>query len=166
ANRLSDLGRREDALAAVEEAVGYYRGLAAIHPDAFVPDLAMSLNNQANRLSGLGRREDALAAVEEAVRYYRELAGRHEFYLPLLAESLISHSIRLTDLRDFDAALMHDREAVLIFASLYPADVGRYREPLDRALKSYAIDLSDLGHSEEEIAAEIKKLVSPDSGTV
>ena len=66
-NRLSDLGRREDALAAIEEAVDVYRELARARPDAFLPDLAMSLNNQSVRLSDLGRREDALAAIEEAV---------------------------------------------------------------------------------------------------
>ena len=44
-NRLSDLGRREDALAAAQEAVDLYRQLAADRPDAFLPDLAMSLNN-------------------------------------------------------------------------------------------------------------------------
>ncbi len=40
ANTLSDLGRREEALAAAEEAVGLYRELAAARPDAFRPDLA------------------------------------------------------------------------------------------------------------------------------
>ena len=43
--RLGDLGRREDALAAIQEAAGTYRELAAARPDAFRPDLAMSLNN-------------------------------------------------------------------------------------------------------------------------
>ena len=43
--RLADLGRREDALAAIQEAATIYRELAAARPDAFRPDLAMSLNN-------------------------------------------------------------------------------------------------------------------------
>ena len=30
----------------IDEAVGVYRQLAAARPDAFLPDLAMSLNNQ------------------------------------------------------------------------------------------------------------------------
>ena len=57
------------------QAVAHYRELAAARPDAFRPDLAMSLNNQSNRLAELGRREDALAAIEEAVAIYRR-AGR------------------------------------------------------------------------------------------
>jgi hypothetical protein len=43
-------------------------------PDAFLPDLAASLNNQSLRLAGLGRREEALAAIEEAVTIRRDLA--------------------------------------------------------------------------------------------
>jgi Tetratricopeptide repeat len=66
-NRLSALGRCEDALAAAQEAVDIRRRLAAERPDAFRPDLAMSLNNLGNRMSDLGRREDALAAAQEAV---------------------------------------------------------------------------------------------------
>ena len=40
---LSALGRREEALNAVEEAVGYYRALANAWPDAFNVELARSL---------------------------------------------------------------------------------------------------------------------------
>ena len=47
---LSALGRREAALEAAEEAVAIRRELAAARPDAFRPDLAMSLDNLANRL--------------------------------------------------------------------------------------------------------------------
>ena len=64
--RLSNLGRREEALAQAQEAVRLYQQLAAARPDAFLPDLAMSLNNLANRLSNLGRREEALAQAQEA----------------------------------------------------------------------------------------------------
>ena len=39
----SDLGRREEALAAAQEAVDIYRRLAQTRPDAFLPDLATSL---------------------------------------------------------------------------------------------------------------------------
>jgi len=48
--RLSDLGRREEALTVAEEAVRLRRGLAAARPDAFTPDLALSLNNLAQHV--------------------------------------------------------------------------------------------------------------------
>jgi hypothetical protein len=56
ANYLSSLGRREEALAAAQEAVQIRRELAGARPEAFRPDLAASLNNLATRLSELGRR--------------------------------------------------------------------------------------------------------------
>ena len=71
---LSNLGRREDALAASQEAVDIRRRLAQSRPDAFLPDLASSLNNLGGDLSNLGRREDALAASQEAVEIYRRIA--------------------------------------------------------------------------------------------
>ena len=74
--RLADLGRREEALAAIQEAVTIRRELAAARPDAFRPDLATSLNNLSVRLADLGRREEALAAIQEAVTIRRELAAR------------------------------------------------------------------------------------------
>ena len=48
--RLGDVGRREDALTAIEQAVSIYRELAATRPDAFLPDLGRSLNNLAAAL--------------------------------------------------------------------------------------------------------------------
>jgi len=44
--RLADMGRREEALAAIEEAVTIRRQLAEARPDAFLAALAISLNNQ------------------------------------------------------------------------------------------------------------------------
>ena len=71
---LGDAGRREEALAAIDEAVTIRRDLARARPEAFLPDLATSLDNQSNQLAGLGRREEALAAIQEAAALYRDLA--------------------------------------------------------------------------------------------
>lgn len=87
--RLRDLGRREQALAAAEEAVQLYRTLAEAHPDAVTPDLAASLNNLASSLSELGRPEQAFVAAEEAADLYRTLAeARPDAFTPNLASSL------------------------------------------------------------------------------
>jgi tetratricopeptide (TPR) repeat protein len=75
--RLSDLGRREEALAAAQEAVDIYRRLAAARPDAFLPDLAMSLSNLGGRLSDLGRREEALAAAQEGIQLFTQPFLKH-----------------------------------------------------------------------------------------
>src|SRR4051812_3336802 len=59
------------------------------HPDAFLPDLAMALNNQSAHLSALGRREPALTAIEEAVTIRRRLADAPpDALLPDLAPPL------------------------------------------------------------------------------
>ena len=113
ANRLSDLGRREAALAAAEEAAQLYRELAAARPDAFRPNLAVSLNNLASRLSDLGRREAALAAAEEAAQLYRELAAaRPDAFRPNLAVSLavVANCLEAND--RVGEALAADREAI------------------------------------------------------
>jgi hypothetical protein len=46
--------------------------LAQRNPDAFVPDLATSLNTLANRQSEVGQRDEALQTAQEAVRLRRE----------------------------------------------------------------------------------------------
>ena len=57
-NRLGEAGRREEALAAEQEAVAIRRELAEASPAAYLPDLAASLSNLGNRLArpGGGRR--------------------------------------------------------------------------------------------------------------
>ena len=70
------MGQREAALASTEEAVKLYGKLAAARPDAFEPDLAMSLNNLGNRQSAVGQREEALASAGEAVKLYQSLFER------------------------------------------------------------------------------------------
>ena len=104
--RLAELGRREEALAASEQATGIYRQLAETRPDAFLPNLATSLNNQSLRLAALGRREEALAAIEQAVTIRRQLAEtRPDAFLPSLATSLNNHSNHLANLGRREEAL-------------------------------------------------------------
>ena len=125
---LAELGRRENALTASEEAVTIHRELAQVRPDAFRlgiadmgrnakedatyrrelaqaradtfrPHLADSLNNLTVRLADLGRREDALTASEEAVTIHRELAQvRPDAFQTDLASSLSNLSIYLEEL--------------------------------------------------------------------
>jgi tetratricopeptide (TPR) repeat protein len=85
------------ALAAIEEAVTAYRELAS--PDAFLPDLAASLNNQSLRLSELRRQEEALTAIEEAITIRRELArARPAVFASSYASSLKTQAMILSDL--------------------------------------------------------------------
>ncbi|MCK9876386.1 tetratricopeptide repeat protein, partial [Frankia sp. Ag45/Mut15] len=67
-NRLGDLGRPEQALATIEEAVTIRRRLAADRPDTYLPDLAMSLNNQSDLLRAMGRHAQAQTIDDERDR--------------------------------------------------------------------------------------------------
>ena len=105
-------GRREDALAAIQEAAGIYRELAAARPDAFRPDLAMSLNNLATGwrpgpAGGRAGRDPGGRRPSD-----RELAAaRPDAFRPDLATSLNNLSIRLADLGRREDALAAIEEA-------------------------------------------------------
>ena len=152
--RLADLGRREDALAAIEEAVTIRRELAAARPDAFGPHLADSLNNLSNRLGGLGRPEDALAAVEEAAGLYRELAAvRPDAFGPDLASSLNNLSNRLGDLGRPEDALAAVEEAAGLYRELAAARPDAFGPDLASSLNNLSNRLGDLGRPEDALAA-------------
>jgi tetratricopeptide (TPR) repeat protein len=141
---LSELGEREAALAAAREAVELYRALAAQRPDAFRPDLAMSLNNLAAMLSELGEREAALAAAREAVELRRALAAqRPDAFRPDLATSLMVRALCLDAADQPAPALADNVEAIGVltpafvrlppaFAQLMGAMVRAYRQRCEK----------------------------------
>jgi tetratricopeptide (TPR) repeat protein len=103
------MGRREEALAAIEEATAIYRELAAVRPSVFRPNLATALNNKSAYLWELEQREEALAAIEEAVEIRRELtAGHPAVFTHWLAKSLSAMAIQLSKLgREAEAEAAH-----------------------------------------------------------
>ena len=152
---LSDLGRREEALAAAQEAVEIYRRLAAERPDAFLPDLAMSLNNlgeQAERprparggARGRARRRSRSAAASPP--------QRPDAFLPDLARSLNNLGNVLSDLGRREDALAAAQEAVEIYRRLAAERPDAFRPDLAGSLNNLAQLLSDLGRREEALAA-------------
>ena len=152
--RLSDLGRREAALQAAEEAVALRRELARARPDAFTPYLATSLNNLANMLSALGRREAALQAAEEAVALRRELArARPDAFTPDLATSLNNLATMLSALGRREAALQAAEEAAELYRELARARPDAFTPYLATSLNNLAGSLSDLGRREAALQA-------------
>jgi tetratricopeptide (TPR) repeat protein len=152
--RLSDLGEREAALAAAREAADLYRALAAQRPDAFRPDLAMSLNNLATMLSELGEREAALAAAREAADLYRALAAqRPDAFRPDLAMSLDNLATMLSELGEREAALAAAREAADLYRELAAQRPDAFRPYLAGSLDNLATMLSELGEREAALAA-------------
>jgi tetratricopeptide (TPR) repeat protein len=152
--RLSELGEREAALAAAQEAVELCRALAAQRPDAFRPNLAVSLNNLANMLSELGEREAALAAAQEAVDIRRALAAqRPDAFRPDLAGSLNNLANMLSEVGEREAALAAAQEAVDIRRALAAQRPDAFRPNLAVSLNNLANMLSELGEREAALAA-------------
>ncbi|GLX11171.1 hypothetical protein Misp03_80970 [Microbispora sp. NBRC 16548] len=151
---LAQVGRREEALEAVTEAVTVYRSLAETRPDAFQPDLAMALNNQATCLSNLGQREKALTAIEEAIKLYRTLAKtRPDAFLPDLAMALNNQATCLSDLGQRKEALTVIEEAVQIRRTLAKTRPDAFQPSLASSLNNQATCLSDLGQRKEALTA-------------
>jgi tetratricopeptide (TPR) repeat protein len=73
AGRLSALGRREEALQAIEEAVEIYEALAEAQPEVFRGRLASTLHNKAIELNAHGRHEDSIRVEREAEAIGRQL---------------------------------------------------------------------------------------------
>ena len=164
---LSELGRREDALAAAQEAVEIRRRLAAERPDAFLPDLAASLNNLGAMLSKLGRREDALAAAQEATGIYRRLAAdRPDAFLPDLAGSLGTLGNSLADLDRFDEAVSTTREALTTLAPFFLRLPKRYAQWMMSMARQYVERCERLGIEPDDallapIVEVLQKLQGP-----
>jgi tetratricopeptide (TPR) repeat protein len=161
---LSEVGRREDALAPAEEAAGIRRRLAEANPAAYLPALASALNNLGIRLSEVGRREDALAPAEEAAGIYRRLAEANPAaYLPDLAMSLwavgwICAKSAVQPQRGLDAV----EEAAALFAALAQRLPAVYLARRRSAQSTRADLLEVLGRGGE--AAEIRGLLESGNG--
>ncbi|MFZ3568774.1 tetratricopeptide repeat protein [Streptomyces sp. BH097] len=152
--RLGRLGRHEDALTAIEEAVTARRGLAKARPDAYLPDLASSLNNLAVQLARVGRQEQALTAAEEAVTVYRKLAEtRPGAHLPDLASTLNNLAIQLGGFGRHEDALTAAEEAVTVRRGLAEARPDAYLPGLASSLNTLAVQLGGLGRHEDALTA-------------
>ncbi|WP_304454575.1 tetratricopeptide repeat protein [Nocardiopsis sp. YSL2] len=128
------------------------RAQAEQDPDAYLPGLAMALNNQALRLGDLGRIEEALDAVTRAVRIRRALTAEHtDAHLPSLALSLDNQSNRLADLGRLEEALEAATEAVHHYRALAEQHPDAHLPDLARALNNRALRLGDLGRDEEAL---------------
>jgi tetratricopeptide (TPR) repeat protein len=149
---LWNLGRREQALAAAEEAVEIRRRLAAANP-AVEPELAAALNNLGMARWNLGRREQALEVAEEAIKTYRRLAGANpDAFEPDLAMALKNLSVYRSDLGRREDGLRAAREAIEIYGRRAEANPA-FQPDLAMALNNFGTALWKMGHREEALAA-------------
>ncbi|MEO3780475.1 tetratricopeptide repeat protein [Micromonospora sp. B11E3] len=149
--RLAEVGRHAEALAASQESVNLYRELAANH-DAYIPNLARSVNNHALRLVEVGRHAEALATSQEAVDLRRELAATNrDAYLPDLATSVNNHAVRLAEVGRHAEALATSQEAVNLYRELAAANRDAYLPDLATSVNNHAVRLAEVGRHAEAL---------------
>ncbi|GLW20022.1 hypothetical protein Mame01_00650 [Microbispora amethystogenes] len=150
--RLSYAGLHTRALAEGHQAVGLWRRLAALNPDAYLPDLADSLNNYAVLLAEVGRRAEAVPVSEEAVRLRRELAEvKRDAHLPHLADSLTNHATRLAEVGRRAEAVAVSEEAVRLRRELAAVKRDAHLPDLAMSLTNHANRLADVGRRAEAV---------------
>ncbi|MGW1061822.1 hypothetical protein [Micromonospora rubida] len=152
--RLAEAGRRIEALTASNEAINLYRELAGTDRDAYLSDLAVSVNNHALRLAEAGHRAEALTASNEAINLHRELAGTNrDAYLPNLAMSVNNHALRLAETGHPTGALTVSNEAVGLYRELAATDRDAYLPNLAMSVNNHAVRLAETGRRAEALTA-------------
>jgi tetratricopeptide (TPR) repeat protein len=150
-NRLSALGRRDEALSAIEESVAIQRAITE-RSDGSVPELALSLVDLSSFLGELGRLEEALSASESSVEMLRDLATVQPVRR-ILAASLHQLASHLMAMRRFDDALLPSEESVSILRELVVTRVDALRDELAGYLTDLSRCLSSLGRHEAALLA-------------
>ncbi|MGV9361273.1 tetratricopeptide repeat protein [Amycolatopsis sp. NPDC003731] len=151
---LGEVGRQEEALAAITEAVEIGLRLTKWRRTAHLPTLAVSLNNLAVQLNERGRREEALTAIIETVKIYRRLAKRrHTADLRNLAGGLSNLATCLARLDHEEEALAAITETVDIRRRLSERQPDRYLPDLVGSLNNLAVFLREQGRWMEAFGA-------------
>lgn len=151
AARLGSLGRDDEALVAIKEAVASCRALVAQDRERFLPLLAGTLNNLSIILARSERMDESIQASSEVVELYRELiaSGKNELKIDL-AGSLNNLSNHLSDAGDLERALARAEEAVSLLQEL-ELPGGPPPDLLLAALNTLSNRLSSLGHRERSL---------------
>jgi tetratricopeptide (TPR) repeat protein len=148
---LRQLGRRQEAFTAFDEAVRLYRMVAEEEP-RYTPNLAGALKNLGACLRELGRYREALAAQEEAVGLYRKLAEQEPVrHTPDLAAGLGNLGTSLDDLGRYRDALAAKEEATALYHGLIEQGPAGHTPDLAAALNNLGLSLGELGRHQEAL---------------
>ena len=129
----------KEAGEAYQAALAIYRQQAQANPSAYLPNLAMTLNNLGNLHATENRRSQALAAYEEALSIYRQLAQVNpSAYLPDLATTLNNLGELHAAENRLPQALAAYEEALRIFqqfAQISPSGFTPYVQGVERNIQ-------------------------------
>lgn len=147
---LLELGRGDEAIAALEQAVEISAALAERLPEHFALRHAEALDTLAVALAELGRREPALAAAERALRIVNELTREQpREHLYPLARMTNNLGQRLHEAGRTAQACELLGRAVEAFELLANAQPSVHRETLARVLANRSSALAELGQHAE-----------------
>ncbi|MFI0717525.1 trypsin-like peptidase domain-containing protein [Streptomyces sp. NPDC021224] len=133
---LNDMGRTDEAVDTVREALRYGRSLYRDNPVTHGGNLANDLLKAAQFHQGAGRREEAISLIEEEIGVRRELVRLHPAPNEAgLAEALHDQSIALADHGRPEDALRAADEALELYER-------RWREAPDKEALPYASGLA------------------------
>ncbi|MFC4855368.1 tetratricopeptide repeat protein [Actinophytocola glycyrrhizae] len=146
ARRLTEAGRREEALAALNESIQIGNKHIQEKPLRYAPNMAAALLTKAHLLADLNRVDEALSAVSGAVDIFRTLTPTDpDRFEPVLFAALTSLGFWRHQRGDLDAAMPAFRDAAALAPKLPATRDG------DRAmaLHNYGAVLHKLGQSAE-----------------
>lgn len=148
ARRLTEAGRREEALAALDESIQIGNKHIQDKPLRYAPNMASALLTKAHLLADLNRVEEALSSVTGAVDIFRTLAPTDpERFEPVLFAALTSLGFWRHQRGDLDNALPAFRDAAALAPKLPSSREGDQA----MALHNYGAVLHKLGQSEEGV---------------
>jgi tetratricopeptide (TPR) repeat protein len=118
-----------------QEALDTYRKLAQANPQAYLPDVAMTLNNLGNLYRDTQRLQEGEQAYREALDTYRKLAQANpQAYLSYVAMTLNNLAILELYQDHIKQAQVLVREALTIRRDLYKEHARTYGNDLARSL--------------------------------
>ncbi|GAA4536936.1 tetratricopeptide repeat protein [Amycolatopsis samaneae] len=158
ANRLSVVGRGEEGLTAITEAVRIQRKLAEERPGDHLPGLARSLLALSNRQAEAGNPEAGFASITESVEIRRRLSQRPGALLSDLAAGLTTLSNRQADIGQPEQALESVAEAVRIRRKLAEQQPGTHLPSLSVSLHNLANRQAALGQLEEALTTSTEAI--------
>ncbi len=129
-----------------QEALKHYRSLAESNPEAFLPDVAGTLNNLALLHKATQAFGPALAEYEEALKIRRGLAESNpEAFLPDVAGTLnnLGELHRITN--KYGLALKKFQEALKVYRNLSEAESGEFLPDLAMILNNLGLLHSETG---------------------
>ncbi|CAN3978957.1 tetratricopeptide repeat protein [Kitasatospora purpeofusca] len=138
--------RRDEAVAALQEATEISQRLAAVTPAAHEPDHARMSLGLGTYLSRMERWPQALAATEEAAEAYRRLAAagstEHEHSLAQALQASVW--ARIGGEADLRPALQAADEAVRLYQRLAAKQPTDFHDKLDAALRAHEAVLAGI----------------------